>query len=126
MLGHIQEWFHTDLLGIQQDRESVAFKRIVIRPRIVGDLRWARGAYDSIRGAIAVDWRLDDDILTLKVTVPANTSATVYVPTSDAAKVLESGKPAAEATSVTAVGTSNAAAVYRVESGEYNFTAPWQ
>ena len=40
-MGHIQEWFHTDLLGIQNDRNSVAFRRIVIRPQIVGDLRWA-------------------------------------------------------------------------------------
>ena len=43
MLGHIQEWFHADLLGIQCDPEAVAFKRIVIRPQIVGDLKWARG-----------------------------------------------------------------------------------
>ena len=124
MLGHIQEWFHADLLGIRQDRETLAFKRIVIRPRIVGDLRWARGAYDSIRGTIAVDWQLDGDTLTLKVTVPANTSATIHVPTSDATKVLESGKPAAEARSVTPAGTTNSEAVYHVESGEYVFTAP--
>ena len=126
MLGHIQEWFHADLLGIQQDRQSVAFERIVIRPRIVGDLRWARGAYDSIRGTIAVDWQLDGKMLTLKVTVPANTSATIHVPTSDATKVLESGQPAAEAASVTPAGTGDNAAVYHVESGEYVFTAPWK
>ena len=126
MLGHIQEWFHADLLGIQQDRKSVAFKRIVIRPRIVGDLRWARGAYDSIRCTIAVDWQLSGDMLTLKVTVPANTSATVYVPTSDPIKVLESGQPAAEAAGVAPADRGDGVAVYRVESGGYVFTAPWE
>jgi alpha-L-rhamnosidase len=102
----------------------VAFKRIVIRPQIVGDLRWARGSYDSIRGTIAVDWRLDNNRLTLKVTVPGNTSATVYVPASDPGKVLESGKAAAEAPGVAPAGTEHGTAVYHVESGQYVFTAP--
>jgi len=126
MLGHILEWFHADLLGIQRDRRAVAFRRIVIRPRIVGDLQWARGRYDSIRGPIAVDWQLDGHRLSLKVAIPANTSATVYVPTSNPTEVLESGKPAADATGVAPVGEEDRAAVYRVESGRYTFTAPWQ
>ncbi len=126
MLGHILEWFHADLLGIRRDRRAVAFRRIVIRPRIVGDLRWARGRYDSIRGPIAVDWQLDGHRLSLKVAIPANTSATVYVPTSNPTEVLESGKPAADATGVAPVGEEDRAAVYRVESGRYTFTAPWQ
>ena len=51
-MGHIQEWFHAEVLGIQCDPATVAFKQIIIRPHIVGDLRWARGSYDSIRGKI--------------------------------------------------------------------------
>ena len=124
MLGHILEWFHAEVLGIQCDPAAVAFKRIVVRPQIVGDLRWARGRYDSIRGTITVDWRLDSGKLTLKVTIPANTSATVYLPTTDATKVLESGKPVTEAAGVTLAGTGDGVAKYRVESGRYVFTSP--
>ena len=90
-MGHIQEWFHAEVLGIQCDPAAVAFKQIIVRPHIVGDLRWARGSYDSIRGRISVDWLLEKNQLTLKVTVPANTKATVHVPTSDVANILESG-----------------------------------
>lgn len=125
-MGHIQEWFHADLLGIKCDPQAVAFKRIVIRPQVVGDLRWARGAYDSIRGTITVEWQCDGGQLTLKVTIPANTSATVYVPTKDAAKVLEGGKPATEVPGVTMIGTSVGTAKCHVESGSYVFTAPWK
>lgn len=125
-MGHVQEWFHADVLGIQCTPETVAFKHIVIRPQIVGDLRWAKGSYDSIRGPITVDWQLDSDQLTLKVTIPANTSATIHVPTTDATKVLESGKPVAEAAGVTPAGTGNNIAKYRVESGSYVFTSPWK
>jgi hypothetical protein len=125
-MGHIQEWLHADLLGIQRDPEAVVFKRIVIRPQIVGDLRWARGTYDSIRGTIAVDWQHDGGELTFKVTIPANTSAIVHVPTTDVAKVLESGKPANEVAGVTPIGASAGVAEYQVESGSYVFTAPWK
>jgi alpha-L-rhamnosidase len=125
-MGHIVEWFHAHLLGIQCDPGSVAFQRIVIWPQIVGDLRWARGTYDSIRGTIRVAWKVGDGRLTLHVTIPANTTATVHVPTTDAASVLESGKPAAYAPGVTAIGTSDLVAKYGVESGSYLFTAPWK
>ena len=125
-MGHILEWFHADVLGIQCDPKTVAFKQIVIRPRVVGDLRWVRGHYDSIRGRIAVDWKIEDHRVTLKVAVPANTSATVFVPTTDPAKVLESSKPTAESAHVHAIGTIGDAAQYRVESGNYVFTAPWK
>ena len=122
-MGHIQEWFHADLLGIQSDPEAVAFDRIIIRPRIVENVRWARGSYDSIRGTISVDWRVESGFLILKVTVPFNTSAIVYVPAGDADAVFESGKPAAAAEGVTPAGTAEHAAVYRVESGRYIFTS---
>jgi hypothetical protein len=126
MLGHIQEWFHAYILGIQAAPDAVAFNRIVIRPQIVGDLTWARGHYDSIRGNIAVDWQIKAGQLILKVTIPANTSAAVYVPTTDPANVFESGKPANQTQGVTQVGKSNGTAVYHVESGNYIFTAPLQ
>ena len=125
-MGHIMEWFYADVLGIQCDPEAVAFKRIVIRPQIAGDLRWAKGADDSIRGRIAVDWQLDGGQLMLKVTIPANTSAAILVPTTDAAKVLESGKPVAAATGVTPVSMNDGVAKFTVESGSYVFTTPWK
>jgi hypothetical protein len=125
MLGHIQEWFHADVLGIQNDRDSVAFQRIIIRPQIVGDLRWARGSYDSIRGVIAVDWKVEGDLLTLNVTIPSNTSATVYVPTTEATKVLEGGKPVTDAVGVARIGVDAGATKYRVSSGNYVFTSPY-
>lgn len=125
-MGHIVEWFHAWVLGIQCDPEATAFKKIVIRPQVVGDLRWAKGGYDSIRGQIAVDWRIDNRVLTLNVTIPANTSATVYVPTTDAGQVMEGGRPAAEAPGVAPIGAGDGVAKYNVESGNYAFVAPWK
>ena len=57
-------------------------------------MTWARGHYDSIRGRIASGWSLAQGRLQYDVTIPANTTAMVYVPAKDAASVTESGKPA--------------------------------
>lgn len=122
-MGHIQEWFHTQVLGIENG-DAVAFKEILIRPQIVGDLRWARGSYDSIRGPIKVDWRRENGELTVRVFIPANTSAMVQVPTTDGDKVRESGRPAAKSAGVTPVGVGAGAVNYKIESGAYVFTSP--
>ena len=57
------------------------------------------------------------------MTIPANTTATVYVPAKDAAAVTEGGKPAGEAAGVKFVRMEGGCAVYEVGSGEYRFVA---
>jgi hypothetical protein len=59
----------------------------------------------------------------LDVTVPANTTATVYVPTTDPTSVTESGQPAHRADGVELLRTVDGAAVYRVGAGQYRFAA---
>jgi alpha-L-rhamnosidase len=53
--------------------------------------------------------------------IPANTTATVYVPAKDAVGVTEYGKPAAEVAGVKFLRMENNAAVYAVGSGTYQF-----
>ena len=87
MLGHIQEWFYGRLAGIAQAADAVAFDKIVIRPTPVGDVTHAAATYDSVRGRIAVDWRIEAGTFTLDCTVPPNTTATVELPGGERAAV---------------------------------------
>jgi hypothetical protein len=125
MLGHIVEWFHQELLGIQRDPTEVAFKKIIIRPRVTGQLAWAKGHYDCVYGRIASDWQIEQGRLTLAIEIPANTTATVYVPVGDPAAVAESGRPAGKSEGVVFVRSEGGAAVYRVGSGRYTFRGPF-
>jgi len=121
MLGHINEWFYHDLAGIQCDPAAVGFKKIIIKPVPVGDLTWVKAHYDSLYGRIASNWQRDGDKLTMDVTIPVNTTATICVPTKDAAGVTESGNPAAKAKGVKFLRMNIGAAVYEVGSGCYRF-----
>ncbi len=93
------------------------------RPQ-VGDLTWVKCYHDSPYGRIVSNWKREDRKLTVEVTIPANTTATVYVPAKDAGSVSESGKPAAKAAGVKFLRMENAAAVYAVGSGTYRFESP--
>jgi alpha-L-rhamnosidase len=121
MLGQIIEWFYQDLCGIDSDPVGPGFKKIIIKPSPVGDLKWARASYDSIRGKITSDWKRDGDRFTLKVTIPPNTTATVFVPARSADGVTESGKAAAKSNGVKFLRQENGQGVFAVESGSYVF-----
>lgn len=121
MLGHITEWFYKDLVGIDSDPAGPGFKQIVIRPTPVGDLRWAEGTYRSVRGPIAVRWERDDNRFHLATTIPANTTATVYLPAAAESHVLESGVAVEQSPGVVFLRREGDRNVYAISSGSYRF-----
>ena len=121
MLGHAEEWFYTGLAGINPNPTGPGFKKSIIRPQLVGDVTSAAASYDSTYGRIASAWKRDADQLTLDVTIPANATATVYVPARDATKVTESGRPLSEAEGVRILGWENGTAMLSIGSGRYRF-----
>jgi alpha-L-rhamnosidase len=119
--GSIGEWVWRELVGLNLDEEQPGYKHFVIHPRPCKDLTWVKAQYDSIRGRIASDWKLEGQAFSLRVDVPANTTATIFVPAQDAGKVTESGKPAAQAEGVKFVKMEDGNAVFNVVSGRYVF-----
>ncbi len=123
MLGHITEWFYENLVGIQSDPDKPGFENIIIAPTPVGDLKWAEASYESVKGPILVRWDRREDGLELKVNIPANTTATVYLPAVAAAKILETGKPIDEVVGVRNIRREEEQVIIEIESGEYQFFA---
>lgn len=124
MLGHIQQWFLGSLAGIRPEPVSPGFARFIIAPEPVGEVTWARGEYESIRGRIASSWKIADGRFRLSVTIPPNTTATVFVPASQPEDVKESGRAAAQAAGVQFVRRENGRAVFEVGAGRYEFVTP--
>jgi alpha-L-rhamnosidase len=122
MLGQIMEWFYRDLAGIQCDPNGPGFARIVIRPQPVGDLTWVKVSYDSIKGRIVSEWKKDSGQFSLTVQIPANTTATVFIPTASADRVTEGRVSASKAKGVRFLREEAGQAVYQIASGRYEFT----
>jgi alpha-L-rhamnosidase len=119
--GSVSAWFYKTLAGIQPEPDAVGFDKIVIRPRVVGNLTWAKARYASVRGQVESSWSLEDGALKLEIYVPVGSTATVYVPARRPEQVTESGHPAAKSPGVEYLRTEDAAAVYAVGSGRYQF-----
>ena len=80
MLGHLMEWFYSGLAGIQQAESSVAYREVVLKPQVVGDLSQTSATYCSPYGKIVSEWKRDGDFFYYDVEIPANTTALVYFP----------------------------------------------
>ena len=77
-LGDISAWMVNTLAGINYDNERRGFEKIIIKPDYIEDLSWVKGEYKSVKGLIKSEWIRLGDMIKLSVTIPANTTATVY------------------------------------------------
>lgn len=122
--GAVSEWLFRYMLGIERDEKAVAYKHFVLKPEFGGSFTHANGSYNSVRGKIKSGWTLNKETgaFTYTAVVPANTTATLYLPTaSETVAVTESGTAAANAVGVTFVEYADGCAVYELESGSYSF-----
>lgn len=121
--GSVGQWLYQYAAGIDVDPQRPGYEHIIIRPYPGPGLDYVRAEYQSIRGKIVSTWRRQGTRLTLELTIPANTTATVYVPTTDARTVREGDAPDTETEGVTYMGYQAGRAVYVVRDGRYLFTA---
>jgi alpha-L-rhamnosidase len=100
LAGNIAGWNVESLGGIRPDPVNTGFKNVIIKPNVVGDLHWVQCWYDSVRGKIVSRWYKRGNRLMMEVVIPANATATVYVPAKRIEAITESGKPADQAKGV--------------------------
>ena len=84
--GSIGDWIYRVVGGIKPDESNPGFKHFVIAPEIGGGLDYAKTDYESIYGNIHVDWKNENGLVALNLTIPANTSATIFLKQANALK----------------------------------------
>jgi alpha-L-rhamnosidase len=115
-IGDLAVWMYEYLAGIRTDPEKPGFRHAIIRPYPAGDLTFVSATHKTMYGALNSSWKREKGVFTLDVTVPVNTTATVWVPAKEASAVTEAGKKG-----VKFVRSEGGAAVFEVESGSYRF-----
>ncbi|MFC1739238.1 family 78 glycoside hydrolase catalytic domain [Planctomycetota bacterium] len=117
--GAVCSWMFANIAGI--DTDGPGFRNITINPQPGGGIIYAKTSYESINGFIATDWKLDNEKFTLDVTIPANTTATVYIPAKSPDTVTENGKKIDDADGIRFLKTESDKAIYQLGSGSYSF-----
>jgi alpha-L-rhamnosidase len=121
MLGHLMEWFYSGLGGLKQTESSVGYKEIEINPQVVGDISFANISYESPYGTIETSWKKTATDFNLNTSIPANTSAIVYLPAYDGGVVTEGSRLLNEVEGIKVLGFENRKFKIQVGSGKYNF-----
>jgi len=119
----IAGYFMRSLAGIRTDPAEYGMKRFLINPAPVEGLTWVKASQETLYGRIVSNWSCDGESFTLEVTIPPNTSATVYLPAKELSAIKESGAPLDKAPGVTPLAFRDATALLRIGSGSYRFTS---
>lgn len=85
MFGGFAFWYHSHLCGIKPDNAEPGFKKIIIKPYFLGISAKVSGSHISNYGDISVSWEIAGDMVTLNVSIPANTTAVIHIPASEIA-----------------------------------------
>lgn len=129
--GAVTAWMFRDLAGIESD--GPGYRKLLLRPgppalpATAGPdapaLSWVRARYHSIRGPIKAAWRVEGGSFHYDLSLPANTTATVWLPARDRTSLLEHGKPVASHPDFQIVGQTADRVGVALGSGDYQFTS---
>ncbi|MFH5184939.1 family 78 glycoside hydrolase catalytic domain [Paenibacillus sp. TAB 01] len=120
--GSIGDWLYRRVAGIDTDEAQPGYKHIRIQPRLTPGLDWAEASLESMYGTVAASWKqTGGDGVTVKVTIPPNTTATVWLPGTDADLWLESGTQLDQADGVQLSEASPQGVRLELGSGSYAF-----
>src|SRR5208337_1039195 len=89
--GAIGDWMYRVIAGIDIDPLQPGYKHILIQPRPGGGLTFVKASVHSMYGQVASAWEIKDGTFTLRVEIPANTTATVRLPKAKLEQVTENG-----------------------------------
>lgn len=119
--GAIGDWLFSRVAGICQADSSTGYKKITIKPHLSGKLSFAKADYHSMHGLISSSWKRTENGFELDVSIPANTSAQVYLPTTDISLIREGGRTLDTMKDIRITTTKDGWSILDIGSGNYSF-----
>lgn len=118
--GAVARWMFQTAGGINM--AVPGYRQLVLAPKPGKELTWVKADYDSIQGPISSHWKKSDNgRFEWNVTVPANTTATLVIPTAKAETITEGGKPLAEVKGLKVLGATDEGVKLEAPAGTYRF-----
>ena len=121
MFGSVDAWLYSSLAGIRMDERYPAYGRILIKPHPMEDLSHVAASVKTVRGVVSSEWSRRGDGLILRVVIPVNAEAEVYVPTQGLRDPIV--KELGELGDAERLREEKDYVVFKVGSGNYTFEA---
>ncbi len=74
MFSNVIGWFFKSLLGISPTPDAPGFEKVIIKPTLVREMKFAKGYEDTVKGRIEVEWEYTGDGFSYSVTLPEGVS----------------------------------------------------
>ena len=121
--GAIGDWMYRVMVGVDTYEDGPGYKHIKIQPHIGGGFTHAAAHLVTNYGTVLVFWEVEPGKVKLSIDIPSNTTATVYIPSLDAASITEDSILLSAVKDIQTIGTENGYVVVKVGSGKYFFEA---
>ena len=121
--GAIGDWMYRTITGIDTYEEGAGYKKIKIKPHPGGGLNFADADLETGYGMLSVHWKIKEGKFMLDAEIPANTTASLFIPAMAADAITESGKPLPEQKEISVSGKEGKYILLQVGSGTYHFSA---
>lgn len=119
--GAIGDWMYRSVVGIDTYEDGVGYKHIKVQPHIGEGLTSASASLDTYYGTVSNSWKEENGLLTMDAEIPANTTATIYIPATSAGNITESGTALSSAKNIQVTGNEKGYVVLTAGSGKYHF-----
>lgn len=124
--GSVDVFFYKYLAGLRVDEPG--FRKITVRPELIGDLNYASAEMDTLRGTLSCSWNRSATELTMNVTVPCASETTVCIPKNgfDTVTVYDGDTPVyqsgTKSTSLADAVEDDKYVSFQAEAGNYRLT----
>ena len=122
--GAIGDWMYRTMVGLDTEEDGPGYKHIKVKPHPGGGITNANASLQTYYGTAAAGWKITGGKLLLDVEVPANTSATIYIPAASAEGIQESGQALSAVKDIAIAGNEPGYIVVKAGSGSYHFSSP--
>jgi alpha-L-rhamnosidase len=119
--GAIGDWMYRQMVGLDTYEDGPGYKHIRVKPHMGGGFTNASASLQTYYGTLSSGWKIEDNKILMDVEIPANTTATVYVPAASATAVTENGKAVSAISDIKISGAEDGYVLLQVGSGRYHF-----
>jgi alpha-L-rhamnosidase len=120
--GSIGDWMYRKMVGLDTYEDGVGYKHSKVQPHIGGGFSFANASLQTYYGKLSSSWKVvDSSRINMEVEIPANTTATVFVPAVKAEQVTESDQPLSANPAIKVVGSIDGYVELNIGSGIYHF-----
>ena len=114
LLGDFLIWLYEDIAGIKAEINKPGFKNVIMKPEMIAELEYVNAWHNTNYGKVVSEWTKSDEKFNWNITIPANSTASVYLPTNTDSKITKNGE-------VVSVESKQGYTLVNIGSGNYEF-----